>query len=135
VKRGEKELAKGIGKMSAGWATWRWLSGVNQKEKSWFLGTLSGRGGFEAWMAHLTRGLQDANFLLMFEGATDPWDRSKIVGQKISELRASFQKMPEAQRVELAKSAETELRTGLELMGRDKKTIQELLALVDPPST
>jgi hypothetical protein len=128
-------LAKGIGKMSAGWATWRWLSGVNQKEKSWFLGTLSGRGGFEAWMAHLTRGLQDSNFLLMFEGATDPWDRSKIVGQRISELRASFQKMPEAQRVELAKGAETELRTGLELMGKDKKTIQELIALVDPPTT
>jgi hypothetical protein len=121
--------------MSAGWATWRWLSGVNQKEKSWFLGTLSGRGGFEAWMADLTRGLQDANFLLTFEGATDPWDRSKIVGQRISELRASFQKMPEAQRTELAKSAETELRTGLELMGKDKKTIQELIALVDPPST
>jgi hypothetical protein len=32
----------------------------------------------------------------------------------------------------LAKSAETELRTGLELMGKDKKTIQELIALVDP---
>jgi hypothetical protein len=43
--------------------------------------------------------------------------------------------MPEAQRMELAKSAETELRTGPELMGKDKKTIQELIALVDPPTT
>jgi hypothetical protein len=42
-------------------------------------------------MVHL-RGLQDANFLLMFEGATDPRERSKIVGQRISELRASFLK-------------------------------------------
>jgi hypothetical protein len=128
-------MAKGIQKLSAGWATWRWLSGVNQKEKSWFLGTLQGRGGYEAWMVHLTRGLQDANFLLMFEGATDPWERSKIVGQRISELRASFLKMPEADRTELAKTAETELKTGLELMGKDKKTIQELIALVDPPTT
>jgi hypothetical protein len=86
-------------------------------------------------MAHLARGLQDANFLLEFEGATDPWQRSKIVGQRISELRASFLKMSEAQRTELAKTAETELRAGLELMGKDKKTIQELIAIVDPPST
>jgi len=128
-------MTKGMHNLSAGWATWRWISGVNQKERSWFLGTLQGRGGYEAWMAHLARGLQDANFLLEFEGATDPWQRSKIVGQRISELRASFLKMPEAQRTELAKTAETELRAGLELMGKDKKTIQELIAIVDPPST
>jgi len=85
-------------------------------------------------MAHLTRGLQDANFLLTFEGTSDPWQRSKIVGQRISELRASYMKMSEAERVELAKNAETELRTGLELLGKDKKTIQELIALVDPPA-
>jgi hypothetical protein len=60
--------------------------------------------------------------------------RSKIVGQKISELRATYLKMPEAQRIELAKTAETELKTGLELLGKDKKTIQELIALVDPPT-
>jgi hypothetical protein len=127
-------VTKGIERMTAGWATWRWLSSVNQKEKSWFIGTLQGRGGYEAWMAHLARGLQDRDFLLAFEGATDPWDRSKIVGQKISELRGSYLKMPEAQRIELAKTAETELKTGLELLGKDKKTIQELIALVDPPT-
>lgn len=86
-------------------------------------------------MSHLARGLQDSSFLLAFESETDPWQRSKIVGQRISELRASYMKMSEAERVELAKSAETELRTGLELMGKDKKTIQELIALVDPPTT
>jgi hypothetical protein len=85
-------------------------------------------------MAHLTRGLQDANFLLTFGGATDPRERSKIVGKRISELRESYMKMSESERMELAKSAETELRTGLELLGRDKKTIQELIALVDPPA-
>ena len=128
VKKG-----KGIQRLTAGWASWRWLSGVSSKEKQWFLGTLMGRGGYEAWMAHLTKGLQDPNFLLKFEATTDPWERSKLVGQKISELRKSFRAMTEEQRAELAKQAEVELRTGLELMGKDKKTIQELIALVDPP--
>jgi len=31
--------------------------------------------------------------------------------------------------------AEVELKAGLEMMGRDKKMIQELLALVDQPTT
>jgi hypothetical protein len=39
------------------------------------------------------------------------------------------------ERVESGKQAETELKTGLELLGRDKKTIQDLIALVDPPAT
>jgi hypothetical protein len=108
---------------------------VSSKEKQWFLGTLNGRGGYESWMAHLTKGLQETDFLLKFEGTTDPWDRSKAVGQKISELRKSYRVLTEEQRVELAKQAEVELKTGLELLGRDKKTIQDLIALVDPPTT
>jgi len=36
--------------------------------------------------------------------------------------------MTEEQRLELAKNAETELKTGLELMGKDKKTIQEQMS-------
>jgi len=127
-------MPRGMQKLTAGWSTWRWLSGVNQKEKAWFLGTVHGRDGYEAWMTHLTRGLQDADFLLKFEGTTDPWDRSKLVGQRISTLRKSFMEMTEEHRLELAKQAETELKTGLELMGKDKQTIQELIALVDPPT-
>jgi len=129
------KTGKGIHKLTAGWASWRWLSGVSSKEKQWFLGTLTGRGGYEAWMANLTRGLQEPEFLLKFEGTSDPWERSKLVGQKISELRKSFRDMTDEQRTELAKQAEVELKTGLELMGKDKKTIQELIALVDPPTT
>jgi len=124
---------RGIQKLTAGWASWRWLSGVSSKEKHWFIGTVMGRGGYESWMAHLTKGLQDPNFLLKFEAASDPWERSKLVGQKISELRKSYLALTEEQRAELARQAEVELRTGLEMMGRDKKTIQELIALVDPP--
>lgn len=123
----------GIHKLTGGWASWRWLSGVSSKEKQWLLGTLMGRAGYQAWMAHLTKGLQDPVFLLKFEATIDPWERSKLVGQKISELRKSFRALTEEQREELAKQAEVELRTGLELMGKDKKTIQELIALVDPP--
>ena len=86
-------------------------------------------------MAHLARGLQDPDFLLKFEGTSDPWERSKLVGQKISELRKSYRAMSEEKRAELAKQAEVELKTGLELMGKDKKRIQELIALVDPPTS
>ena len=80
-------------------------------------------------------GLQDPNFLLKFEATSDPWERSKLVGQKISELRKSYRAMNDEQRAELAKQAEVEMKTGLELMGKDKKTIQELIALVDPPTS
>jgi len=125
---------RGIYKVTSGWASWRWLSGVSSKEKHWFIGTVMGRGGYESWMAHLIKGLQDPNFLLKFEATSDPWERSKLVGQKISELRKSYLALTEEQRDELARQAEVELRTGLEMMGRDKKTIQELIALVDPPT-
>jgi len=132
--RAYPKTSKGIHKLTAGWASWRWLSGVSSKEKQWFLGTLMGRGGYEAWMIHLTKGIQETNFLLKFEAATDPWERSKLVGQRISELRKSYKTMNEEQRAELAKQAEIELKSGLELMGRDKKTIQELISLIDPPT-
>jgi hypothetical protein len=86
-------------------------------------------------MTHLTKGLQDPSFLLRFEGTSDPWERSRIVGEKISELRKTYAAMNEDERTELAKEAEVEMKTGLELLGRDKKTIQDLIALVDPPAT
>jgi hypothetical protein len=134
--RTHSRTSRGLHKLTAGWASWRWLSGVSAKEKQWFLGTINGRGGYEeGWMTHLTKGLQDPDFLLKFEGTSDPLERSKLVGQRISQLRVSFRSMSEEQRVELAKMAEVELRTGLEIMGRDKKAIQELIALVDPPAT
>lgn len=129
-----KADGRGIQSFTSGWSTWRWLSGVGSKEKAWFLGVIRGRGGYEAWMSHLTQGLQDSDFLLKFEAQTDPWERSKMVGKKISELRESFMKMPRQERAELASQAEVELKVGLDLMGKDKKTIEQLIALVDPPA-
>jgi len=125
---------KGIANLSAGWMSWRWLSGVSQKEKQWLIGTMRSRGGYEAWTAHLTAGLKDVQFLTAFEATTDPWQRSRLVGEKISELRRSFRGLTSEQRGELAKQGETELKTGLELLGKDKRTIQELIELVDPPT-
>lgn len=125
---------RGIDRLTAGWASWRWLSGISAKERNWFLGSLMGRGGYEAWMVHLAKGLQDSDFLLAFEATSDPWERSRLVGQKISELRRTYRSMSAQQREELAKQAEVELKTGLELLGKDKKTIQELITLVDPPA-
>jgi hypothetical protein len=37
-------------KLSSGWATWKWLAGVDSKQKQWFLGAVRGRGEFESWM-------------------------------------------------------------------------------------
>lgn len=134
TKRLAKKGRKGIQNFTAGWASWRWLSGVSSKEKQWFLGTIMGRDGYQAWMTYLAKGLQDLDFLMKFEATSDPWERSKLVGKKISELRKSYRALSEDQRAELARQAEVELRTGLELMGKDKKTIQQLIALVDPPT-
>jgi hypothetical protein len=135
MSKGNPKTSKGIYKLTAGWASWRWLAGVSSKERQWFLGSLNGRGGYEAWTSHLAKGLQEPKFLMKFERTVDPWDRSKLVGQRISELRKSFRAMTEDQRAELGKQAEVELKTGLELLGRDKKTIQDLISLVDPPAT
>jgi hypothetical protein len=120
-------------KLSSGWATWRWLSGVSQKEKQWLIGTIRSRNGYQSWMVHLSEGLRDGDFLLAFEKTADPWQRSRLVGEKISALRQSFMKLTSDQRAELAKQGEAELKTGLELLGRDKQTIQQLIELVDPP--
>lgn len=77
--------------------------------------------------------LEDPKFLLRFEAESDPWQRSKMVGQKISQLRQSFMKLSNEAKAELAKAGEVEMVTGLQLLGKDKKLITELVELVDPP--
>jgi len=121
-------------KLSAGYASWRWLSSINLKQREWFLGALRKRGGYEAWSVHLAKGLQDPQFLSQFESEPDGWLKSKLVGTRIAELSATFAKMSNEQRQELGKQGEVELRSGLALMNADKKVIQELLAIVDPPT-
>src|SRR5437879_6555167 len=72
--------------------SWRYLAGSTAKEKAWLLGVIQNRAGYGAWIAHLAKGLSDKDILLAFDSETDPWARSKLVGQKIHELTVSFRK-------------------------------------------
>jgi hypothetical protein len=118
--------------VSAGKSTYRWLAKIARSGPDWFLGSVQGRGNFGAWMVHLADGFRNVDFLLRFEGATDPWQRSRIVGEKVSELRKSFAKLTSEAKAELAKRSETELRSSMELLSKDKRAIMDLLVAVDP---
>lgn len=124
-----------INALTAGWASWRWLSGAACKERQWLLGIIRNRRKYESWMVYLSKGLQEQNFLLRYETTTDPWERSKQVGQRISELRKAYRAMTPEQRAELAAQAEVELRAGLELVAKDKQMILNLITLADPPAS
>jgi len=121
-------------RLGAGWGSWRYLAGATAKEKSWLLGTIQHRAGYGAWIAHLAKGLSDKDFLLEFESESDPWGKSRLVGQKIHELTLSFRKLTDNQRAELAAQAESELRIGLAQLIKDKTTLKSLIECVDPPS-
>ena len=128
-----KSLAKGLGKMSAGRAAYNWITSIAAKQPQWFLGSLQGRNAYEAWQVHLVNGFRDANFLLKFEGTADPWERSRLVGEKVRDLRQSFAKLSPEQKLEMGKQGESELRTGIELLSKDKQTILQLISVTDPP--
>lgn len=123
-----------INRLTGGYATYRYLSGSVLKEKAWLIGVLRGRAAYESWATYLSQGLQEPQFLRRFESTSDPWERSKLVGQKVSQLRKSYWALTDGQRHELARQAEIELKAGLELLNRDKKVILELLGLADPPT-
>lgn len=125
--------SKGVYRVTPGYATWRWLSSIAVKEGQWLLGSLAGRGGYEAWIAHLVQGLQDPEFLAAFEAATDPWRRSRIVGERISELAKEYADLSSEQKSEFAKRAEVELKAGLEMLSDEKKRVFDLLKAVTAP--
>ena len=124
-----------LGRLTGGYAAYRYLSGSVLKEKAWIIGVLRGRAGYEAWATHLSQGLQDPQFMKRFANTSDPWERSKLVGQKVSQLCKSYRALTDEQRHELARQAEIELKAGLELLNSDKKEILGLLNLADPPTT
>jgi len=117
--------------LSAGKTTYRWPSKIARSGPDW-LGSVQGRGNFAGWTVYLADGFRNVDFLLRFEGATDPWQRSRIVGEKVSEMRKSFAKLTSEAKAELAKRSETELRSGMELLSKDKTAIMDLLVAVDP---
>jgi len=83
-------------------------------------------------MVTLADAFRSSDFLLKFESISDPWQRSRFVGEKISELRKSFARLTSEAKSELGKRGETELRSGMELLSRDKRQLMELLQAVDP---
>jgi len=82
--------SKGIYVVTPSYATWRWLSSIAVKQGQWLLGSLAGREGYEAWMVHLVQGLQDPKFIAALETTSDPWRKSRIVGEKIWELAKEY---------------------------------------------
>jgi len=73
--------------ISPGKAMFNWLYAIGAQQPKWFLGSLANRNRFGAWIAFLARGLADPDFLLKFQATTDVWERSKLVGMRISTIR------------------------------------------------
>ncbi len=119
--------------MSAGKTTFRWISGIAQKQASWFVGSLQGKTAYAAWIVFLVQGFRDNRFLLQFEKTSDPWARAKLVGETIHQLREAFAKLTPEEKDALGKTGEIELRAGIELLSADKKRVMELVSIVDPP--
>jgi hypothetical protein len=130
--------SKGIHRVTPGYATWRWLSSIAMKQSQWLLGCLAGRGGYEAWTVYLVEGFQNAKFIAALEATSDPWHRSRIVGEMISQLAKEYAGLSRAQKDELAKRAEVELKAGLDMLNSEKKRVFDLLKAVtapfDPPT-
>ena len=78
-----------------------WLYAIGAQQPKWFLGSLANRNRFGAWVAFLARGLADPDFLLKFQTTSDVWERSKLVGMRISTIRKQFAELNDAQKEEL----------------------------------
>lgn len=109
------------------------MVGAKQGEKNWFAGITTDRAGYESWVAWLARGLRETGFLERYDKAPDPWEKSKLVGKQISEIRRTFRELSPTQREELAHEAESKLRAGLKILSEDKKMIRELLEVAQDP--
>ena len=110
-----------------------WLYAIGAQQPKWFLGSLANRNRFGAWIAFLARGLADPDFLLKFQGTSDVWERSKLVGMRVSTIRKQFAELSDAQREELGRTSESEFKAGVQLLGRDKSLVMSLVQITDPP--
>ena len=120
--------------ISPGKAMFNWLYAVGSQQPKWFLGSLENRAKFGAWIAFLAHGLADPDFLLKFQGTTDVWERSKLVGMRISTIRKQFAELSEAQKEELGRTSEAEFKAGVAMLGRDKSLVMSLIQITDPPA-
>ena len=84
-------------------------------------------------MIHLVEGLQDPIFLDELEKASDPWQKSRLVGEKISFLAKQYARLSREEKAELAKRAEVELKAGMDMLSNEKKRVFELMKAVTAP--
>jgi len=120
--------------ISPGKAMFNWLYSIGSQQPKWFLGSLENRAKFGAWIAFLARGLADPDFLLKFQETSDVWERSKMVGMRISTIRKQFAELSEAQKEELGRTSEAEFKAGVAMLGRDKSLVMSLIQITDPPA-
>jgi len=119
--------------ISPGKAMFNWLYSIGAQQPKWFLGSLANRNRFGAWIAFLARGLADPDFLLKFQATTDVWERSKLVGMRISAIRKQFAELSDSQKEELGRTSEAEFKAGVAMLGRDKSLVMSLVQITDPP--
>ena len=119
--------------VSPGKAMFNWLYAIGAQQPKWFLGSLANRNRFSAWIAFLARGLADPDFLLKFQATTDVWERSKLVGMRISAIRKQFAELSDSQKEELGRTSEAEFKAGVAMLGRDKSLVMSLVQITDPP--
>ena len=119
--------------VSPGKAMFNWLYAIGAQQPKWFLGSLANRNRFGAWIAFLARGLADPDFLLKFQATTDVWERSKLVGMRISAIRKQFAELSDSQKEELGRTSEAEFKAGVAMLGRDKALVMSLIQITDPP--
>jgi len=120
--------------VSPGKAMFNWLYAIGAQQPKWFLGSLANRNRFGAWIAFLARGLADPDFLLKFQTTTDVWERSKLVGMRISAIRKQFAELSDSQKEELGRTSEAEFKAGVAMLGRDKSLVMSLVQITDPPA-
>lgn len=126
-------MDKRPGTITPGEMTFLWLDGVRVKPHHWIVGTVRNRNKYQAWANYLLNGLRSAEFLGQLESQTDPWNKARTVGQKISELAATYRQLPEETKAQLAHETEVELKTGMQLLNADKKQLLELVATAADP--
>jgi len=71
--------------------------------------------------------------LAEFDKTSDPWQKSKLIGEKISALAKQRAGLSREERAELAKKAEVEFKAGKEVLSHEKKRVLELLRIVTEP--
>jgi hypothetical protein len=124
---------KGIENISSGHSVYRWLTAIGSKQPQWFLGSIAGRANFGAWIGFMAKKLATSDFLLKFQALNDPWEKSRLVGMKISEIRKDFAKLSKQEKDELGRESEVEFKAGVELLSKDKQTLMQLISISDPP--